>query len=167
LVEAPPRRLLFGDVAHHYRAHRFSARDSGQPVSPSLLWPIGDRTKRQLAGHPATEILATGLDPCRPNPEQSSNPPGCTQESAVLVTLPPGAYTASDQTSCRGARSCAHFHIVSNGSANGCAIYLRVIHKTPSFWFRWDFNRCLPAQAISGSASQRAPQWSPHLDGPV
>jgi hypothetical protein len=40
------------------------------------------------------EILATGLDPCRPNPGQSSAPPGCSLESAILVTLPPGAYTA-------------------------------------------------------------------------
>jgi hypothetical protein len=40
------------------------------------------------------EISATGLDPCKPNPGQSTAPPGCSQESAVLVTLPPGAYTA-------------------------------------------------------------------------
>jgi len=40
------------------------------------------------------EIIATGLDPCRPNPGQSTSPPGCTQESAILLTLPPGAYTA-------------------------------------------------------------------------
>ena len=40
------------------------------------------------------EILLTHLDPCEPNPGQASSPPGCTQESAVLVTLPPGAYTA-------------------------------------------------------------------------
>jgi hypothetical protein len=40
------------------------------------------------------EILATGLDPCRPNPGQSSAPPACSSEAAILVTLPPGAYTA-------------------------------------------------------------------------
>jgi hypothetical protein len=40
------------------------------------------------------EILATGADPCRPNPGQSSAPPGCSLEAAILVTLPPGAYTA-------------------------------------------------------------------------
>jgi hypothetical protein len=42
----------------------------------------------------ATEISATGLDPCRANPGQSTSPPGCTQEAAILITLPPGAYTA-------------------------------------------------------------------------
>ena len=41
-----------------------------------------------------SEISATGLDPCRANPGQSTSPPGCTQESAILITLPPGAYTA-------------------------------------------------------------------------
>jgi hypothetical protein len=42
----------------------------------------------------ATQITATGLDPCQPNPGQSAAPPGCAQESAVLVTLAPGGYTA-------------------------------------------------------------------------
>ena len=43
-----------------------------------------------------TEISATGLDPCRPNPGQSTPPPRCAQESVVLITLPPGAYTAME-----------------------------------------------------------------------
>ena len=42
----------------------------------------------------ATEIIATGLDPCRPNPGQTTTPPRCFLESAILITLPPGAYTA-------------------------------------------------------------------------
>ena len=41
----------------------------------------------------ALQIAATGLDPCQPNPGQSTAPSGCAQESAILVTLPPGAYT--------------------------------------------------------------------------
>lgn len=49
------------------------------------------------------QIIATGLDPCQPNPGQGTAPPNCTQESALLMTLPPGAYTvqlsgASGQT---------------------------------------------------------------------
>jgi hypothetical protein len=40
------------------------------------------------------EITATGLDPCQPNPGQPVAPPGCVQESALLVTLSPGVYTA-------------------------------------------------------------------------
>jgi hypothetical protein len=40
------------------------------------------------------EITATGLDPCVPNPGQSVAPPGCANESVLLITLPPGAYTA-------------------------------------------------------------------------
>jgi hypothetical protein len=42
----------------------------------------------------ATQITATGLDPCQPNPGQSTAPPSCAQEAAILITLPPGAYTA-------------------------------------------------------------------------
>jgi hypothetical protein len=42
----------------------------------------------------ATEISATGLDPCQPNPGETTAPPGCAQESAILITLPPGGYTA-------------------------------------------------------------------------
>jgi len=41
----------------------------------------------------AADISATGLDPCTPNPGQSSAPSGCNLESTLLVTLPPGAYT--------------------------------------------------------------------------
>jgi hypothetical protein len=42
----------------------------------------------------SAQILATGLDPCQPNPGQSSPPPDCAYESAILTILPPGAYTA-------------------------------------------------------------------------
>jgi hypothetical protein len=42
----------------------------------------------------AAEIIATGLDPCQPHPGETTAPPGCAQESAILITLPPGAYTA-------------------------------------------------------------------------
>jgi hypothetical protein len=42
----------------------------------------------------AAEIIATGLDPCQPNPGESTSPPGCTAESAILITLPVGGYTA-------------------------------------------------------------------------
>ena len=37
----------------------------------------------------AAQIAATGLDPCQPNPGQTTPPPSCTQESAILATLPP------------------------------------------------------------------------------
>jgi hypothetical protein len=40
------------------------------------------------------EITAAGLDPCQPNPGQGSAPDNCAQESAMIVSLPPGAYTA-------------------------------------------------------------------------
>ena len=46
-----------------------------------------------LACGTASQIAATGLDPCQPNPGQTAPPPNCALESAILVTLPPGAYT--------------------------------------------------------------------------
>ena len=60
------------------------------------------RTTDPLCGSPAVscggeiEIVATGLDPCQPIelPGQPPTPTGCIQESVVLVTLPPGPYTA-------------------------------------------------------------------------
>lgn len=44
----------------------------------------------------AEEITATELEPCRPIPlpGQPPTPTGCSLESAILVTLPPGNYTA-------------------------------------------------------------------------
>ena len=42
----------------------------------------------------AAQIVATGLDPCQANPGQTTSPPSCAQESAILITLPPGGYTA-------------------------------------------------------------------------
>jgi hypothetical protein len=42
----------------------------------------------------SAQIKAVAMDPCQPNPGQSSAPAGCRQEAALLVTLPPGAYTA-------------------------------------------------------------------------
>ena len=41
----------------------------------------------------AAQIVATGLDPCQPNPGQASAPQDCALESAILITLNPGAYT--------------------------------------------------------------------------
>ncbi len=58
-----------------------------QSTDPLCLGPA-----TACGGEP--EITATGLDPCQPNPGQTVAPPGCSQESAVYVTLPPGGYTA-------------------------------------------------------------------------
>src|SRR5574341_2399943 len=39
-----------------------------------------------------SQITATGLDPCQPNPGQTVAPPNCGSESALHVTLNPGGY---------------------------------------------------------------------------
>jgi hypothetical protein len=58
------------------------------------------QTTDPLCGSPATacgdatQISATAMDPCQPNPGQTVAPPNCGLESTLLVTLPPGGYTA-------------------------------------------------------------------------
>ena len=42
----------------------------------------------------AAAIQATRMDPCEPNLGQAGPPPNCALESAILITLPPGAYRA-------------------------------------------------------------------------
>ena len=42
----------------------------------------------------ATEVAATGLDPCQPLTQGGTPPTGCNLESAIVTTLEPGAYTA-------------------------------------------------------------------------
>lgn len=42
----------------------------------------------------SAEISATGLDPCQPISGQIVPRQGCTFESAILITRPPGGYTA-------------------------------------------------------------------------
>ena len=67
---------------------------SGQTViAQNDNWQDGPSCSGFVCGG-ATQIAATGLDPCQPNPGQATPPPGCAQESAILITLPPGVYTA-------------------------------------------------------------------------
>ena len=44
-------------------------------------------------GTPA-ELETALVDPCQPNAGQTTAPPSCNLESAMMITLPPGAYTA-------------------------------------------------------------------------
>ena len=62
-------------------------------IAQSDNWQAAPSCNGFACGGPAA-IIATGLDPCQPNPGQSTPPPGCTQEAAILITLPPGTYTA-------------------------------------------------------------------------
>jgi hypothetical protein len=57
-------------------------------------WQDSPQCDSRFACGDAGQIKATGLDPCQPNPGQSSAPQGCGQEAVFLITLPPGAYTA-------------------------------------------------------------------------
>ena len=50
-------------------------------------------TPAETCGTPA-ELQAALTDPCQPNVGQTTAPPGCMQEAALYIILPPGAYTA-------------------------------------------------------------------------
>jgi hypothetical protein len=68
---------------------------AGTTIAQNNNWQTTDA----LCLNPATacgsaaQITATGKDPCVPNPGQSVAPPNCANESALLVTLPPGPYS--------------------------------------------------------------------------
>ena len=67
---------------------------SGQDlIAQNDNWQDGPSCNGFVCGT-AAQVAATGLDPCQPNPGQTVSPPSCTLESAILITLPPGAYTA-------------------------------------------------------------------------
>jgi len=68
----------------------FSGKDV---IAQNNDWQDGSSCNGFVCGT-AAQIAATGLDPCQPNPGQPTSPPNCTLESAILITLPPGAYTA-------------------------------------------------------------------------
>jgi hypothetical protein len=69
---------------------------SGTYIAQNDNWQVSDPlcAASGLVCGGATEISATGLDPCIPNPAQPTAPPGCSQEAAILITLPPGNYGA-------------------------------------------------------------------------
>jgi hypothetical protein len=67
---------------------------SGQDViAQNDNWQDAPSCNGFVCGTPE-QITATGLDPCQPNPGQITSPPSCNLESAILITLPPGGYTA-------------------------------------------------------------------------
>jgi Calx-beta domain len=75
-------------------ANPFLQLFSGQDViAQNDNWQDAPSCDGFVCGTPA-QIAATGLDPCQPNPGESTPPVACAQESAILITLPPGAYTA-------------------------------------------------------------------------
>jgi len=70
---------------------------SGQTViAQNDNWQTSD----PLCGSPAiacggvAQVTATAMDPCQSNPGQTGPPANCTLEATLLVTLPPGGYTA-------------------------------------------------------------------------
>jgi hypothetical protein len=64
------------------------------PIAQNDNWQDAPQCDSQFACGGAAQIMATGMDPCKPNPGQTAAPAGCAFESAILAILPPGGYTA-------------------------------------------------------------------------
>ncbi len=79
-----PYLRLYSSTAGAYIAQNDNWGDQSDPLCASSGFVCGT----------STDITATGLDPCIPNPGQTTAPPGCSNESAMLITLPSGSYTA-------------------------------------------------------------------------
>jgi len=66
------------------------------PIAKNNNWQTTDSLcagPLQWCGN-TQDIVDAGYSPCNPNPGQSTAPPGCNNESALMVRLPPGGYTA-------------------------------------------------------------------------
>ena len=73
-------------------ATKIAQNDDWQTMDPLCLAPaIACGTAAEIS---AATFQGASLDPCTPNPDQTTAPPGCEQEAAILITLPDGAYTA-------------------------------------------------------------------------
>ncbi len=79
-----PYLRLYSSTAGAYIAQNDNWGDQSDPLCGTSGFVCGT----------STDITATGLDPCIPNPGQTTAPPGCSNESAMLITLPSGSFTA-------------------------------------------------------------------------
>ena len=86
---------ISGTLANPYI--RLFSHDLGVYIAQNDNW--GDQSDTLCASSgfacdSAAEITATGQDPCQPNEGQTNPPPNCNLESAILITVPPGRYSA-------------------------------------------------------------------------
>lgn len=79
-----PYLMLFSAADGTYIAQNDNCGDQSDPLCADSGYVCGT----------SAEISSVNLDPCRPNPGQTQAPPGCASESCIMVTVPPGSYTA-------------------------------------------------------------------------
>lgn len=81
---ANPFLQIYSFATKAYIAQNDNWGDQSDPLCTSSGYVCGS----------VSDITATGKDPCVPNPGQTTAPTGCTNEPSILITLPPGTYSA-------------------------------------------------------------------------
>jgi hypothetical protein len=113
-------------------------------------WHDDPQCDSQFACGGSAEILATGLDPCQPNPGQIAPPNGCGNESAILMILPPGAYTAFLKGIGRG----VGVGLVEVFEIDGLANPSKLVNISTRAMVQKSDNRMIGGMIVTGSASK-------------
>jgi hypothetical protein len=120
------------------------------PIAQNDNWHDDPQCDSQFACGGSAEILATGLDPCQPNPGQTAAPSGCGNESAILMILPPGAYTAF----LKGSRGQAGVGLIEVFEIDGLTNPSKLVNISTRAMVQKSDNRMIGGMIVAGSASK-------------
>jgi hypothetical protein len=120
------------------------------PIAQNDNWHDDPQCDSQFACGGSAEILATGLDPCQPNPGQTAAPSGCGNESAILMILPPGAYTAF----LKGVGGGVGVGLVEVFEIDGLTNPSKLVNISTRAMVQKSDNRMIGGMIVSGSASK-------------
>jgi hypothetical protein len=120
------------------------------PIAQNDNWNDDPQCDPQFACGGSAEILATGLDPCQPNPGQTAAPSGCGTESAILMILPPGAYTAF----LKGIGGRVGVGLVEVFEIDGLTNPSKLVNISTRAMVQKSDNRMIGGMIVSGSASK-------------
>jgi hypothetical protein len=120
------------------------------PIAYNDNWHDDPQCDSRFACGGSAEILATGLDPCQPNPGQTAAPHGCSNESAILMILPPGAYTAF----LKGVGGGVGIGLVEVFEIDGLTNPSKLVNISTRAMVQKSDNRMIGGMIVSGSASK-------------
>jgi hypothetical protein len=120
------------------------------PIAQNDNWHDDPQCDSRFACGGSAEILATGLDPCQPNPRQTAAPHGCSNESAILMILPPGAYTAF----LKGVGGGVGIGLVEVFEIDGLTNSSKLVNISTRAMVQKSDNRMIGGMIVSSSASK-------------